>query len=415
MTATATTPEVPTPLSEGLAGETTSSERALPLSPPPAAGAAPQGSPRTPLGVSRRSRMSAGKSLQATKKQKKEDVPPLSSTSTCDACNRLHAQRRDSTLAGTSHDKEKSGDETEGQEKPRTAASLPAAADNESTPLEELASAASLLPTGLVQDAPKEAAVEKAGEAHPRPQRRCSDFIRGRAVVGPPRSAYGTWVSEVMLQQTQVHTAIRYWKTWMARWPSISSLAQASVDEIYQVWRGLGYYRRQRRAASRGSEIFAGESWGRGMPKRVAAAGAAVTTAGVPGIGSYTAGAIASLAFGIRAPAVDGNVTRVFCRVLGLAAPSDSQEPGVWNEAAIELGATICLPRSPACSACPGYHPTPLTEYGLVASLWRPSLTAHSQQATGAYTYSSGAAAVAIAAVDATHFCAPECSLHCKH
>ncbi|OEH74528.1 helix-hairpin-helix motif-containing protein [Cyclospora cayetanensis] len=300
MTATATTPEVPTPLSEGLAGETTSSERALPLSPPPAAGAAPQGSPRTPLGVSRRSRMSAGKSLQATKKQKKEDVPPLSSTSTCDACNRLHAQRRDSTLAGTSHDKEKSGDETEGQEKPRTAASLPAAADNESTPLEELASAASLLQCcGYHLHLMRPLAFATALQGWFKTHRRKLPW-RG----DPP--PYTCWKA--------------------TRQNTLSSCSSARIPEAAAAFdvasSKISKSDKQQKHQQRPITAFFESVPSRKREKHTQGRNADVLPAslealkGVPGIGSYTAGAIASLAFGIRAPAVDGNVTRVFCRVL---------------------------------------------------------------------------------------------------
>lgn len=168
---------------------------------------------------------------------------------------------------------------------------------------------------------------------------------------------YQTWVSEIMLQQTQVATVIPYFERWMARFPTISALAAASEDDVLQFWQGLGYYRR-------GRNLLAGAQY-------VVANGIPSDAAGwqeVPGIGPYTAGAIASIAQNQPAALVDGNVERVYARLT--ADPTeppkltqnawkwanlnlDHQRPGDWNQALMELGATVCTPKNPQCPTCP--------------------------------------------------------------
>lgn len=174
-----------------------------------------------------------------------------------------------------------------------------------------------------------------------------------------PRDPYRVWVSEVMLQQTRVETVLRYFEPFLARFPDVRALAAAPEDALMKAWEGLGYYRRAR-LLQRGARFVVE----RGMPR---------TRDGwleVPGVGPYTAGAIASLAFGEAAPAVDGNVLRVWSRVTGsdddimLPAARRAAEawvgehqprraPGAFNEALMELGATVCTPRAPACATCP--------------------------------------------------------------
>ena len=168
---------------------------------------------------------------------------------------------------------------------------------------------------------------------------------------------YAIWVSEVMLQQTQVATVIPYWERWMSRFPTVESLAQASEQEVLSYWQGLGYYRRCRL-------LLLGAKWvsEHGLPTTV------LDWLKVPGVGEYTAGAIASIAQGIPAPLVDGNVERVFARVT--ADPTTGSQlkasawqwaehnlydprPGDWNQALMELGATVCIPREPICEECP--------------------------------------------------------------
>ncbi|KEP66025.1 UNVERIFIED_CONTAM: helix-hairpin-helix motif domain-containing protein [Hammondia hammondi] len=175
-------------------------------------------------------------------------------------------------------------------------------------------------------------------------------------------SPYGVWVSEVMLQQTQVCTVIDYWQRWMSRWPTVGDLVKASEEEVSQMWSGLGYYRRARQLL-KGAQTVVQEFDGE-LP------GDVEKLLSIPGIGPYTGGAISAIAFGNRAAAVDGNVLRVLARLLGVAAPADSRalatfcsrwmppsldprRPGASTEALIELGATICTPRAPSCLSCP--------------------------------------------------------------
>jgi A/G-specific adenine glycosylase len=171
---------------------------------------------------------------------------------------------------------------------------------------------------------------------------------------------YPVLLSELMLQQTRVETVIPYFERFLARWPTVEALAAASDEEVLQAWAGLGYYRRARAllAAARAA-VAAG-----GIPSHPDG------LAALPGVGPYTAGAVASIAFGLPAPAVDGNVERVISRVdardedprsrTGRAAIVDRvraiHAPGVASEVTqglMELGATICTPRSPRCGACP--------------------------------------------------------------
>jgi A/G-specific adenine glycosylase len=171
---------------------------------------------------------------------------------------------------------------------------------------------------------------------------------------------YRVLLSELMCQQTRVDTVLPYFARFVARWPTIEALAAAPDDEVLKEWAGLGYYSRARNllAAAR-SAVARG-----GLPSDP------VELAELPGIGPYTAGAIASIAFGVAAPAVDGNVERVLSRVHGLdadpKAPAGRRalvahatallagfSPSDVNQGLMELGATVCTPRNPACDACP--------------------------------------------------------------
>lgn len=168
---------------------------------------------------------------------------------------------------------------------------------------------------------------------------------------------YAVWVSEAMLQQTQVASVIPYFGRWMTRFPTVHALSKASEQEVLALWQGLGYYRRCRM-------LLQGAKWivEQGMPKSRSA------WLEVPGVGPYTAAAIASIAFGEPAGVVDGNVERVFarltcCRESGARLLAKAREwadmhvpldhPGAWNQALMELGAMICTPRDPNCHACP--------------------------------------------------------------
>jgi A/G-specific adenine glycosylase len=177
-----------------------------------------------------------------------------------------------------------------------------------------------------------------------------------------PRDPYHVWLSEIMLQQTQVATVIPYYERWLVRFPTLVALAQARLDDVLKMWEGLGYYSRAHNL-HRAARVVVNELGGR-VPSVVD------ELLKLPGIGRYTAGAIASLAYQQRAPILDGNVTRVLSRVYALVGDVKSpamvkelwrlseallpaRRVGEFNEAMMELGAMICTPRSPNCSACP--------------------------------------------------------------
>jgi A/G-specific adenine glycosylase len=174
------------------------------------------------------------------------------------------------------------------------------------------------------------------------------------------RDPYRVWLSEVMLQQTRVETVLPYYERFLARFPTIEELALAPLEEVLALWSGLGYYRRARQL-----HIAA---------RRIAAAGEFPRTLDglqeLPGIGAYTAAAVASIAFGAIVPVLDGNVERVMSRFLALAEDPrrteararllagaarllDPARAGDSNQALMEVGATLCLPRRPRCELCP--------------------------------------------------------------
>lgn len=168
---------------------------------------------------------------------------------------------------------------------------------------------------------------------------------------------YRVLVSEVMLQQTRVQTVLSYYGGWLERFPDIDTLADADIDDVLKAWEGLGYYRRARnlhRAARLIRERPGGDVPGTYAELRA-----------LPGVGEYTAGAVASIAFRESVPAVDGNVRRVLSRLFNEPEPRttwlrkkaadlmEAERPGDWNQALMELGATLCSPRAPECSDCP--------------------------------------------------------------
>ena len=178
----------------------------------------------------------------------------------------------------------------------------------------------------------------------------------------PPKSPYGTWVSEIMLQQTRVETVVPFWHRWMAKYPTVSALAAATPEEVNAMWAGLGYYRRAQALLNGARDVVA--RFGGEVPDAVD------DLKSIKGIGPYTAGAIASIAYNKVEPLVDGNVVRVLSRLRAQKAEVGSTEldkacwklcaqivdphhPGDFNQALMELGATVCTPRSPACSSCP--------------------------------------------------------------
>lgn len=179
-----------------------------------------------------------------------------------------------------------------------------------------------------------------------------------RTEPGVRRDPYRVWLSEIMLQQTTVPHAAPYFAAFTTRWPTVEALAAAKDEDVMQAWAGLGYYARARNLLKCAREVAARG----GFPE---------TEAGLrtlPGIGPYTSGAIAALAFGERTPAVDGNAERVFARLLALKedwaaakkrigllardlVPAD--RPGAFAEALMDLGATVCTPKKPNCAICP--------------------------------------------------------------
>ena len=182
---------------------------------------------------------------------------------------------------------------------------------------------------------------------------------------------YAIWVSEIMLQQTQIKTVIPYWERWMKRFPNISSLANANEDEVIKLWEGLGYYSRVRNMCKAAKAIV--ECYDGKFPSDLE------SVLSLPGVGRYTGGAICSIAYNQPEPIVDGNVVRVLTRLIGIEESSKSKSvvDRLWsvagdlvkhavslqkssqrnassfNQAMMELGALVCTPRKPLCCNCP--------------------------------------------------------------
>ena len=172
---------------------------------------------------------------------------------------------------------------------------------------------------------------------------------------------YKVWVSEIMLQQTQVETAIPYFQRFMDRFPDLASLAEAQESEVLQNWEGLGYYSRARNL-HKAARIMVSNHSGQ-IPADVS------TLKSLPGIGAYTAGAIASIAFGAPEPALDANIRRIYLRILDLHEPPGSKTDarlwefakeilpdsriGDYNQALMDLGSAVCTPTNPHCQLCP--------------------------------------------------------------
>ncbi|HLO34110.1 MAG TPA: A/G-specific adenine glycosylase [Anaerolineales bacterium] len=175
-------------------------------------------------------------------------------------------------------------------------------------------------------------------------------------------SAYAIWVSEIMLQQTRVETVIPYFEKWMRLFPTVEALAQASEQAVLNAWEGLGYYSRARNLHN-AAKIVADQYHGE-IPRDPQ------ELRKLPGVGRYTLGAIASMAFGQDVSALDGNIKRVYARIFDIAEPVDSPagekilwqladenlphgQAGDYNQALMDLGATICVPKNPRCLICP--------------------------------------------------------------
>lgn len=175
------------------------------------------------------------------------------------------------------------------------------------------------------------------------------------------RDPYAIWVSEILLQQTRVETVIPYYERFLKAFPTVAALAAAPFQKVLKVWEGLGYYRRAH-LLHKGAQYILSERAGH-FPSTVE------EWLNVPGVGRYTAGAIVSIAFNKPAPLVDGNVARVLARIIALPHEIDGKgkailwnlaealvaprRAGDFNQALMELGATVCLPRSPRCEGCP--------------------------------------------------------------
>ena len=176
------------------------------------------------------------------------------------------------------------------------------------------------------------------------------------------KDAYSIWISEIMLQQTHAETVIPYYERFLSHYPDVQALADAPQEELLKLWEGLGYYSRAR-SLQKAAQVIVDE-YGGELPADVEKLRA------LPGIGDYTSGAIAAIAFGIPVPAVDGNVERVICRYFAIRdemgtpaarkrirqqtqtlVPPD--RPGAFANAMMEMGATMCTPKSPACLLCP--------------------------------------------------------------
>lgn len=178
--------------------------------------------------------------------------------------------------------------------------------------------------------------------------------------------AYSIWISEIMLQQTRVEAVKGYYRRFLHAFPTIEDLANAKEEELLKAWEGLGYYNRVRNMQKAAQKVLA--EYGGNLPASYE------KLLSLPGIGSYTAGAVASIAYNIQVPAVDGNVLRVIMRILEngaditkasvkkqveqmLLQSMDKEQPGVYNQALMELGAIVCVPnQAPKCGQCPVSH-----------------------------------------------------------
>jgi A/G-specific adenine glycosylase len=166
------------------------------------------------------------------------------------------------------------------------------------------------------------------------------------------RDPYAIWISEVMLQQTRVAAVIPYYERFLERFPDTATLAQCPEPELLAIWAGLGYYSRARNLQKAAQQIAASGTFPKDYESILA----------LSGVGTYTAAAIASISFGLPHAVVDGNVKRVLARWTNDAHVDtqsvadrllDPSDPARWNQAVMELGATICLPRDPKCAECP--------------------------------------------------------------
>jgi A/G-specific adenine glycosylase len=248
--------------------------------------------------------------------------------------------------------------------------------------------------------------------ARPRPQPRLSavvaDLVRWyvRARRDLPwrrtRDPYAVWISETMLQQTRVETVVPYYERFLSELPDVRCLAEAPLERVLALWSGLGYYRRARMLHVAAARVLA--EHGGSVPTE------ASELQGLPGIGAYTAGAIASIAFGRAEALVDGNVARVLSRLFAIESDPKSTagrqriwalarqlvaevdgDPGDWNQALMELGATVCVAGEPRCGVCPVAARCDARARGIAAELPRsaPRAAARSVRAVAIVLASS--------------------------
>ncbi len=222
-----------------------------------------------------------------------------------------------------------------------------------------------------------------------------------RALPGETPDPYRVWLSEIMLQQTTVATVGPYFHSFLKRWPTMKALAAAPVEDVMSAWAGLGYYSRARNLHACAREVAAAHA-GRLPPDEAA-------LLKLPGIGPYTAAAIAAIAFDKRAAPVDGNIERVLARLFAVKTPlpaakaelkriaetlAPAKRAGDFAQAMMDLGATICTPRSPACKNCPWADDCAASSLGIAETL-------PAREAKRARPLRRGAAFVAISKDDA--------------
>lgn len=197
-----------------------------------------------------------------------------------------------------------------------------------------------------------------------------------RAPPGEPADPYRVWLSEIMLQQTTVVAAAPYFLNFLQRWPTVRHLAEAPLDDVLAAWAGLGYYARARNLHACARHV--NERLGGRFPDEESA------LLDLPGVGAYTAAAVAAIAFGRTATVVDGNVERVVARVFAVTDPlpgvkprlralaatlTPDTRPGDYAQGMMDLGATVCTPRKPQCLLCPVSHTCEATKTGIAETL----------------------------------------------
>lgn len=220
------------------------------------------------------------------------------------------------------------------------------------------------------------------------------------------KDPYPVLVSEIMLQQTRVETVIPYFLRWMERFPDVRALAEAEQESVLSAWEGLGYYSRARSLHKAARAIV--EKYGGQIP------GDLESLRSLPGVGPYTAAAVASIAFGQDAPALDGNIRRVLARVFNVEEPARSPEgerrlfslarenlppgrAGIFNQALMDLGALVCTPRRPDCPNCPVASYCQARELGVQEErpVREPRLATPHYQVTAAVIQENGSVLIA--------------------